>query len=408
MSLTNSLCLLNLENPSIEFEQKVFVCVVDNIVVGNVSNTRIVSRGMEVFMPTWEGLEKILTIPNHQFIKNDKCILVGTTWNGKEFKAPIEEPEDVSNTPKDIICKKVQNSYIYYDNNMWIAVKDYTMYVIELLEDYLNKNPLLCINLFVNINANNSFELNNENKVIKMGINFEQTIVSDEIVAYSIEPQGKIEFNNKKYTVRMEMFNILNQMDIVIDYSKPNIKNIEVSGLYNDYLKKIKYISPSVYKSVVTSSDEKKINIITLFSDIMPSPRRQNIVTELNKLDNYINRHDCYNKELLDLLIDTKILINIHQSDFENTFEEIRVLSALMNKVLVISEISPLTEIVPYNPLIIWTTYDQIAIKTTEVLQNYEEYFNKIFTSENINLLNNLNNLNKINVSQMLYYINIK
>ena len=34
--------------------------------------------------------------------------------------------------------------------------------------------------------------------------------------------------------------------------------------------------------------------------------------------------------------------------------------------------------IVPYNPLIIWTTYDQITIKTTEVLQNYEEYFNKI------------------------------
>jgi len=401
MSLANSLCLLNLENPSIEFEQKVFVCVVDNIVVGNISNNRIINGGMETFLPTWEGFEKILTTPNHKFIKNDKCILAGTIWNGEEFIAPTE-PEDICVTPKDIICKKVQNSYIYYDNNMWIAVKDYTMYVIELLEDYLNKNPSLCVNFFVNINANNSIELNNENKVIKIGINFEQTIVSDEIVAFGIEPQGKIEFNNKKYTVRMETFNELSQMDIVIDYSKPNIKNIEVSGLYNDYLQKIKYISPSVYKSVITSVNEKKINIITLFSDIIQSPRRQNIITELNKMDNYINRYDCYNKELLELLIDTKILINIHQSDYENTFEEIRVLPALMNKVLVISEISPLTELVPFNPLIIWATYDQIATKTKEVLQNYEEYFNKIFTSENIHLLNNLNNLNKVNIFQML------
>jgi hypothetical protein len=403
MSLANSLCLLKLENSSIEFEQKVFVCLVDNIVVGNISNTRIISGGMEVFMPTWEGLEKILTTPNHKFIKNDKCILVGTIWNGQEFTAPIEPVSEYeSNIPKDIICKKVQNSYIYYDNNMWIAVKDYTMYVIQLLEDYLNINSTLCVNIFVNINTNNSIEISNANKTIKIGINFEQTIVSDELVAFGVEPQGKIEFNNKKYTVRMETFNVLNQMDIVIDYSKPNIRNIEISGLYNDYLKKIKYISPCVYKSVNNSLYEKKTNIITLFSDMIQSPRRENIITELNKLDNYINRYDCYNTELLDLLIDTKILINIHQSDYENTFEEIRVLPALMNKVLVISEISPLNEIVPYNPLIIWATYDNIIEKTKEVLQNYEEYFNKIFTNENINLLNNLNNMNKMNIFQML------
>jgi hypothetical protein len=400
MSLAQTICLFNLENSSIDFEQKVFVCVVDNIVVGNVSNIRIINGGMEVFMPTWDSLEKILTSPNHKFIKNDKCVLVGTIWDGEAFIAPTE-PEELHIIPKDILFKKVNNSYIYYDNNMWIAVKDYTMYVIELLEEYLNKNQSLCVNLFININTDKSIELHNENRIIRIGINFEQTIVSDEIVKYSIEPEKKIEFNNKKYTVRMEMFNDLNQMDIVIDYSKPNIKNIQISGLYNDYLKKIKYISPFVYKSVITSSDEKKTNIITLFSDITPPHRRYNIITELNKMDNYINRHDCYNKELLDLLIDTKILINIHQSEYENTFEEIRVLPALMNKVLVISEISPLNEIVPYNPLIIWATYENIIEKTKEVLQNYEEYFNKIFTNENINLLNNLNNLNKVNVRQM-------
>jgi hypothetical protein len=278
---------------------------------------------------------------------------------------------------------------------MWIAVKDYTMYIIELLEDYLNKN-LLSINLFVNIN--NTIKTNNENRIVKIGINYEQTIVSDNINTYSIEPQGKIDFNGKQYTVYADLINNLKDNDIIFDYSKPNIKNIEISGLYPELLPKFQYISPSVYHSVTTSTNQKT-NIITLLN---VSPRRQTIMTELSQLDNYMNRDDCYDKDLFDLLINSKILINIHRSDDENTFEELRVLPALMNKVLVISEISPLTELIPYNPLIIWATYENIVEKTKEVLENYEEYVSKIFTSENINILNHLNDLNKMNISQML------
>jgi hypothetical protein len=73
-----------------------------------------------------------------------------------------------------------------------------------------------------------------------------------------------------------------------------------------------------------------------------------------------------------------------------------------MNRVLVISEISPLTEMIPYSPLIIWATYENIVEKTKEVLEHYDEYVSKIFTSENINILNHLNDLNKMNISKML------
>jgi hypothetical protein len=74
-----------------------------------------------------------------------------------------------------------------------------------------------------------------------------------------------------------------------------------------------------------------------------------------------------------------------------------------MNKVLVISEISPLTEMVPYHPFIIWATYENIVEKTKEVLEHYEEYVTKIFTRENINVLNDLNDTNKRNIYQMLH-----
>ena len=379
-----------------ELEDKCFVCVVDNIVVGNIMKCKmsVDNNLVPVILPDWQTLLKILQSSNHQFIERPIPIFPGTIWNGEDFIAPTE-PEDASVT-QGIICKKVQNSYIYYDNNMWIAVKDYTIYVIKLLEDYLNKNPSLCINVFVN--TNNSIELNNQNRVIKIGINYEQTIVSDNINTHSIEPQGKIDFNGKQYTVYADLINNLKDNDIIFDYSKPNIKNIEISGLYPELLPKFQYISPAIYKSVTTSTNQKT-NIITLLN---VSPRRQTIITELSQLDNYMNRDDCYDKELSDLLLHSKILINIHRSDDENTFEEIRVLPALMNKVLVISEISPLTETVPYNPLIIWATYENIIEKTKEVLENYEEYYNKIFTRENINVLNYLNNANERTIYQML------
>ena len=96
--------------------------------------------------------------------------------------------------------------------------------------------------------------------------------------------------------------------------------------------------------------------------------------------------------------MESKILIKVHRSDYEHTFEELRCLPALMCKCLVISEISPFTETIPYNNLVIWVEYDNLVAKTKEVLSNYEEYFNKIFTPENINLLNRLHMQNVVNL----------
>jgi hypothetical protein len=73
-----------------------------------------------------------------------------------------------------------------------------------------------------------------------------------------------------------------------------------------------------------------------------------------------------------------------------------------MQNVLVVSEISPLTELVPYGPLIIWATYDNIVQKTKEVLDNYETYYNQIFTQQNIMLLNMLHNQNCFNINNKL------
>ena len=68
---------------------------------------------------------------------------------------------------------------------------------------------------------------------------------------------------------------------------------------------------------------------------------------------------------------------------------------ALQNGVIVVSETSPLSNLIPYNNLIIWTDYDNIIEKTKEVLENYEEYHKNIFTEKNIDILYKMDNENK-------------
>ena len=85
-----------------------------------------------------------------------------------------------------------------------------------------------------------------------------------------------------------------------------------------------------------------------------------------------------------------------------STFEELRVLPALLNGVIIISENVPLKEKIPYSEYIIWVEYEKLAETTLEVYNNYLEYYDKIFTQGNLKEIltnmeiNNSNVFNKI------------
>ena len=94
----------------------------------------------------------------------------------------------------------------------------------------------------------------------------------------------------------------------------------------------------------------------------------------------FLNVNNCFIKnDLQNLYKNTKILINIHQTEHHHTFEELRVLPALQCGVIVISENSPLSELVPYNDYIIWTSYDKILEKTIEIINNYDYFHDLIW-----------------------------
>jgi hypothetical protein len=122
-------------------------------------------------------------------------------------------------------------------------------------------------------------------------------------------------------------------------------------------------------------------------------PRRKVLFDQLKQnFPGYCNIPRVFGNDLYDSFYKkAKILINIHQTDYHHTFEELRVLPALLNGLIVVAEDSPLKETIPYHEFIIWTRYEDIIEVTKKVLQDYDFYYNKIHGNSNLkNVINNM------------------
>lgn len=237
-------------------------------------------------------------------------------------------------------------------------IGDYKLYIVLLLKEILNN---------INTNANiiigdTIFNFPNNNKIIRIKYNIEHTLVLKKGRGVENRIIGNIETIDKNdfYLVRICDYDRLNISDIVIDYSIPNILNINSCDYYNEFSKKLLYISPMLfdYNPLTT---ERDINILTTFYN--PNEERRKIFLEKaqTKNINIININDCFDLDKLRILLSrTKIIINIHQTDSHHTFEELRCLPALLCGAIVISEESPLFKDIPYSNSIIWSSYDSI------------------------------------------------
>jgi hypothetical protein len=290
---------------------------------------------------------------------------------------------------------KIVNSYIYTEIDIYY-VNSYIHYIIELLKITVVKN-----NLQINIIIGNSFyNFNNDNKLIKININWEHTLVKKN--GRSIMPnclEGKVLTNTgEPYLVRIDKYEELSNADIIIDYSIPNIYNIYSSNNYNIFFKKMVYISPVLFDyDLQNYKTNREINILTTFINTN-EPRRRTLLDNIKSYNlDHTNINNCFDTiDLKNLYLNTKILINIHQTEHHSTFEELRVLPALLSGVIVISELSPLNTLIPYNDFIIWSSYDNIIRTVNTIINNYDENHTKIFKSKNL-----LSVLHKNNISKM-------
>jgi hypothetical protein len=275
--------------------------------------------------------------------------------------------------------KDIENRIIAYNPNHDIAVREYYLYVVGLFTQAVNQLNLDRNLLF----GNYAFDFQNNLQTMKVDLQFEHTLVKPGGRDSEGAPPGAvpIEGTSEKYLVRIPRLDYLKTLDVVIEYSRPNIENIRRSGLFDAYLEKVIYVAPMIYElAPPLFQSEKAKQCVTMFADVS-QPRR---VVFLDILRQHgipsENVKGCFGKEdLRNLYADTKVLANVRQTPHHDTQEELRILPALLNGVIIVCEESPLQSEIPYGEFVIFAPIDLIPSKIKYVLDHYEEVWNGIF-----------------------------
>lgn len=185
------------------------------------------------------------------------------------------------------------------------------------------------------------------------------------------------------YLVRVDRLEYLQQLDLVIEYSRANIRNLQVCGRFTELLARTIQISPLLYPPPFDqhfSRAGRKHPLITLIADTS-QPRRREFLRQAEgsglPLRNWRGIFDKH--ALARLYRNSRVLVNVHQTDHHHTLEELRLLPALQCGIVIVSEDVPLKESIPYSRFIIWSSYAGLVETTRTVLENYQQYFERIF-----------------------------
>jgi hypothetical protein len=187
---------------------------------------------------------------------------------------------------------------------------------------------------------------------------------------------------NRPYFLRIENPNRLISCNIYVEYSRPNIENIKTSNQLSHLIEKIIYIPALVFDYDPGTEARDLHDVITSFY-IVEQPgrtRRKKMLDNLtSRFSKYHNLQEVWGYSLRENFLKTsKILVNIHQTDYHHTVEELRILPALLSGMVVVCEDSPLREYIPYNKWIIWVDYDQIPDVVNKILSDWTHYYQMI------------------------------
>ena len=119
----------------------------------------------------------------------------------------------------------IYNSSILYNEEHDIHVREYYLYCVCLLKRNISNESYNFI--FGNYNA----DFNNSNTPFRIDIQYEHTLVKPGGRGADGYPIGNIRLNdNSNYLVRIQSFNYLSTLDMIMEYSLPNIENIKLGN----------------------------------------------------------------------------------------------------------------------------------------------------------------------------------
>ena len=276
-----------------------------------------------------------------------------------------------------------------------VHIKEYYDYCARLISDCLSESDK---------NADVVLGPKGMKGFTHLDIQPEHTLVSDGGRSVTSKINGTIKSlkGDDNYLVRVDRFDHFKELDGVIEYSIPNLVNMRSCRDKDlvQYSEKCKYISPLIYDYDRFNHTDRK-GVFTLFS-LGSSPRRD-LFHKTFGIEN-IEGVFCPDK-LADIYYNKKIMVNIHQTDHHHTFEELRVLPALSQGVVVVAEESPLKEYIPYSESIVWSRLENMMDTIHDVEDNYQEYRDKLFTDKLTATLIELRKNNFENIRELIWKI---
>jgi hypothetical protein len=220
-------------------------------------------------------------------------------------------------------------------------------------------------------------------RIIRADLQKEHTLVKPGGRGSEGAPTGRIPLpgaGGGHYLVRVVDQAALLKQDVVFEYSLPNWLNLRAAGFCQPLLEKLQHVYPLVYPPLREYTHVgRDLSVITLFADLS-QPRRAKLAEKLTACEvGYRNIQGVY-RGVEAIYRRTRILVNIRQTDHHDTLEELRVLPALSCGVIVINEIAPLVEKLPYARFMLWAKLEDIPALVQAVHADYERYFSRIFT----------------------------
>lgn len=277
-------------------------------------------------------------------------------------------------------------------------VRQYYEYCVEGIRDALGNEARGRLSIYL-MSQDFSF-LRGEKS---LAINTEHTLVRKGGRDSEGSPIGEIpvvcEVRSEKYLVRIPGgFRRLPESNQIIEYSVPNLINVHQSDHRDLYLDKAHYIAPLLSPRMLNQSAKARdvSRIFTFMSLPESGDRRTEIIQRLNRSGVQTANIQGLVGDVSEAMSRLGILLNLHQTDHHHTLEELRVLPALLQGVLVVSEPSPLIEEVPYSRFITFASIEEMPGILSEFLATYEKRWNETFASgEFSDVISSLDESNK-------------
>jgi hypothetical protein len=190
----------------------------------------------------------------------------------------------------------------------------------------------------------------------------------------------------------------MSKADQIIEYSIPNLVNILQSEHKALYAQKSHYIAPLLSPNMLNIGTEGRDLSKAFTFMFLPEggDRRSRIIENLTKSGISMANLSGLVGDASTHMSRIGILVNLHQTEHHHTLEELRILPALLQGVLVVSEPSPLIDKVPYSKFVTFASNEEMPGVILRLMDNYgESWANTFATGEFTKVVAELEESNK-------------